>query len=243
MKFIITFFLCLSIQAGYSIGSYKKGDKLYNWSPTKIPLYTKPNAGSKVVSVLSFEEECIVIDDDLKKTPHTVLEINPKEDAENDFKGFSLSGFWVKVKTNDGKTGYVFDAYFSKIKPGFELSTSYFDQEFKLMNAKIKKPDPKKDNAYSKSYFYKNGASIIQNGTDYDISTCYFIPNISLEEGYFFLKSTNHIHPSQDSETYGISTEFDGTELSFSSTIENTSIKKIDTKTRKGIEIWLEASD
>ncbi|MEO8239738.1 MAG: SH3 domain-containing protein [Flavobacterium sp.] len=243
MKFIITLFLCLSIQAGYSIGLYKKGDKLYNCSPSDIHLYTHPNAGSKIVSVLKFEEECTVIDDDLKKTPHTVLEISPKEEAEDDFKGFSLSGFWVKVKTNNGKTGYVFDACFSKIKPGFEFSKDYFDLKFKLIKAKIKKPDPKKDNAYSSSYLYKNGASIIENGSDYDISTCYFIPNISLEEAYFFLKSADRIPASQDSETYGISIQFDGTALSFSSTTENTSIKKIDTKTRKGVEIWFEAAD
>lgn len=242
MKFIITFFLCLSIQA-YSIGLYKKGDTLYNCSPSDIYLYAHSNAGSKIVSVLKFEEECVVIDDDLKKTPYTVLEISPKGDAEDDFKGFSLSGFWVKVKTSDGKIGYIFDAYLSKIKHGFEFSTSYFDQEFKLIKEKIKKPDPKKDNAYSNSYLYKNGASITENGSDYDISTCYFIPNISLEEAYFLLKTSDRSPLSQASGFDDVSIQFDGTELSFSSAIENTSVKKINTKTRKGVEIWFEAAD
>lgn len=243
MKFIIMLFLCLSTQAGYSIGLYKKGDKLYNCNPSDINLYTHSSAGSKIVSVLKFEDYCIVIDDDLKKTPYTVIEIKPKSDSENDFKGFNLSGFWVKVKTNNGKTGYVFDAYLSKTWPGFELSESNFDLEFKLVKSKIKKPDPKKDNAYSKSYFYKNGAFITENGSDYDISTCYFIPNMSLEEGYFLLKTSDRSPLSKDSGFDDISIQFDGTELSFSSTVENTSVKKINTKTRKGVEIWLEAAD
>lgn len=67
MKFIIMLFLCLSTQAGYSIGLYKKGDKLYNCNPSDINLYTHSSAGSKIVSVLKFEDYCIVIDDDLKK--------------------------------------------------------------------------------------------------------------------------------------------------------------------------------
>ncbi|MBF4515576.1 SH3 domain-containing protein [Flavobacterium sp. ANB] len=243
MKFIIAFFFCISVQAIYSIGSYKKGDILYNCSGEEVKLYADSNTKSKIVTVLNAAEDCIVIDDNIKKTAHTVIEIKPKKDAEDDFKGFSLSGFWVKVKTKDGKTGYVFDAYLSKTKPGFELSKSYFDQEFKLMKSKAKKPDPKKDNAYSSSYIYKNGASITENGSDYDSHTTYFIPNLTLEEAYFLLKTSDRIPSSKDSGAYGISIQFDGTELSFSSISESTSIKKVDGKMGKGIEILFEAAD
>ncbi|KUJ60773.1 hypothetical protein AR687_15285 [Flavobacteriaceae bacterium CRH] len=243
MKFIFTLFFCIYVQAIYSIGLYKKGDTVYNCSAAEVKLHADSNSKSKIVTVLNASEECIVIDYNIKKTPYTVIEIKPKKDAEDDFKGFSLSGFWVKVKTNDGKTGYVFDSYLSKIKPGLELSKSYFDQEFKLMKSKIKKPDPKKDNTYSSSYVYKNGASIIENGSDYDAHTTYFIPNISLEEAYFLLKTSDRIPVSQDSGAYGISIQFDGNELSFSSISESVSIKKVDGRTGEGVDILFEAFD
>lgn len=66
---------------------------------------------------------------------------------------------------------------------------------------------------------------------------------MSLEEGYFLLKTSDRSPLSKDSGFDDVSIQFDGTELSFSSTIENASVKKINTKTRKGIEIWLEAAD
>ncbi|MGO4771261.1 hypothetical protein ACEN2I_06330 [Flavobacterium sp. W22_SRS_FK3] len=74
-----------------------------------------------------------------------------------------------------------------------------------MMKSKTNKPDPKNDNASSNSYVYKNGAILIENGSDYDMNTVYFIPNISLEEACFLLKSADRIPVSQDSRVYGIS--------------------------------------
>ncbi|TRX35340.1 SH3 domain-containing protein [Flavobacterium sp. ZT3R18] len=246
MKTLILALFCFSIHPIYSIGLYKKGDKLYNWNRSGLDLYTGSNNKCEIIASLPFETQCTVIDDHLKKSSFEFVEIEPKlkEESEGDnFPGFSISGFWVKIKTKDGQIGYVFDGYLSKIKPGFKLDKSCFDKEFKLIKSKTSKPNPKKDNAYSYFYLYKNGASIQQTGSDYDSHIHYFIPNISLEEAYLLIKTPDYLDLSKASGDEETSIHGNDDELSFSSTLENTTLKKINTKTKKGVVIILEAFD
>ncbi|WP_309609458.1 SH3 domain-containing protein [Flavobacterium sp.] len=249
LKFLII--IILISPKTFAIGTYKKGDVLYNWKNPGINLRIKPNEKSEIITILPFGERLFVVEENLKKNKFSIQEIAPvvKYDSINEgfnFRGFQIKGFWVKVKTNSGETGYVFDGYLSKLKPDFELNETYFDAKFKLTKSSSKKfPKSISDNAYSKTSFYKNGSYIIQNRSDYVGHEHFFIPNISLEEGYLLvLKSRPYVlqlHKSSgDNQT---NYQYDAKELSFTTSLEAISITKITYKSIKGIEIVFEGWD
>lgn len=235
----------------FAIGAYKKGDVLYNWKNAVVNIRQKPNVQSDIMTTIYFEDRCVVVDDSLKKHKFSVQEMAPiiKHDSINEdlnFKGFQIKGFWVQVKINSGEIGYVFDGYLSKLKPDFELTDAYFDAKFKLTKSTSKKfPKSISDNAYSKTRFYKNGSYIIQNGSDYDGHEHFFIPNISLEEGYLLILKSRpdvlqlHKSSGDDQTNY----KYNNKELSFTTSLEAISITKITYKRIKGIEIVMEGWD
>lgn len=249
MKTIITLFF-LTTQL-FASGEYKKGDVLYVWKNATINLRVAPNSNCEVITYLSFANKLIVIDTDLKKFPFSVQEIAPiKQDEQSNesynFKGFKIKGFWVKVKTESGEIGYVFDGYLSKIKPDFELTEASFNKNFKELKSKKRKfNDALSDSRYENKYFYKNGSYIIELGSNYDSHSHYFTPNISLEEGYWLLLKTRpdilELHKSSGDTITSFS--YNGKQLSFTTSLEAISITKITYKGIKGIEILFEAWD
>lgn len=250
LKFLV-FVILISIKS-FAIGQYKKGDILYNWKNSVVNIRQKPNIQSDIITFIHFGDQCVVVDENLKINKFSVQEIAPvvKQDAANEaqnFRGFTIKGFWVQVKIISGEIGYVFDGYLSKLKPNFELTDTYFDSNFKLTKSTSKKfPESVfSDNAYSKTHFYKNGSYIIQNGSNYDAHEHFFIPNISLEEGYLLVLKIRtdvlELHKSAgDNETTYI---YNIAELSFVTSLEAITITKIKYKGLKGVEILFEAWD
>ncbi len=235
----------------FAIGEYKKGDILYVWKNATINLRFAPNSNCAVITYVSFANKLIVIDDNLKKNPFSVQEIAPiKQDEQSNesynFRGFKIKGFWVKVKTESGEIGYVFDGYLSKLKPDFELSDAFFNKNFQELKSKKRKfNDALSDGRYENKYFYKNGSYIIELGSNYDGHSHYFIPNLTIEEGYFLVLKTRpdvlELHKSSgDTET---NYSYDGKQLSFITSLEAISITKITYKGLKGVEILFEAWD
>ncbi len=235
----------------FASGEYKKNDILYVWKNATINLRAAPNSNCEVITYLSFANKLIVIDNDIKKFPFSIQEIAPviKYDSLNEnlnFRGFKIKGFWVKVKTESGEIGYFFDGYLSKMKPDFELTEIYFNQNFKELKSKKRKfNDAISDSRYENKYFYKNGSYIIELGSNYDGHSHYFIPNITLEEAYFLVLKTRPDvlelqKSSGDTET---NYSYDGKQLSFSTSLESISITKITYKGLKGVEILFEAWD
>ena len=253
MKNILKFsiFITLISLKSFAIGDYKKGDVLYNWKNTVVNIRQNPDIKSEIITTIYFGDRCIVVDESPKTYKFSVQEIAPviKYDSLNEaqnFRGFTINGFWVKVKTKSGEIGYIFDGYLSKINPNFELTETYFDLNFGRIKSSDKKyPKSISDNAYSRKRLYKNGSYVIENGSDYNGHSHFFIPNCTLEEGYFLvLKSRSdllELHKSSgDDATNYI---YSGNQLSFTTSLEAISITKITHKGLKGIEILIEAWD
>ena len=249
VKFLI-FIILISLKS-FAFGDYKKGDVLYNWKNTIVNIRQNPDIKSEIITTIYCGDRCIVVDDSLKTYKFSVQEIAPviKYDSLNEaqnFRGFTIKGYWVKVKNKSGEIGYIFDGYLSKINPNFELTETYFDLNFiRIKSSNKKYPKSISDNAYSRKRLYKNGSYIIENGSDYDGHSHFFMPNCTLEEGYFLvLKSRSdllELHKSSGDDATNYNST--GNELSFTTSLEAITIKKIIFKGRKGIEIVFEGWD
>jgi hypothetical protein len=193
MKLKLLFLLTFCCLKSFSVDNYKKGDILYVLLKEGLTLYDKPDLKSKVKKELSYKDEVVVLDDKQKKVPFTIHEIEPilSEDPNIDaFPGFTISGFWVKIITHDDKiSGYVYDAYLTTMKNGFDLTREYFNKAYILDRSVVVPPKKADDYLFANSYYYMNGAYILENGSDYDGHARYFIPNISLQEAYMLIKS------------------------------------------------------
>lgn len=187
---ILLTFYCFN---SFAVDNYKKGDILYTLLKDGITLYEKPDLKSKVKKELAYKDEVMVIEDKLKRVAFMIQEIDPipSDDPSIDaFPGFIISGFWVKIITHDDKiSGYVYDAYLSRMKNGFELTREYFNKAYLLDRSVVVPPKKADDYLFSNSYYYMNGAYILENGSDFDGHARYFIPNISLQEAYMLIKS------------------------------------------------------
>lgn len=193
MKTKLFFLILVTSFNSFAIDNYKKGDILYALLKEGVKLYEKPDLKSKLKKDLAYKDEVRVIDDKVKKTAYIIEEIPAIASLDsniNAFPGFSISGFWVKVITQDDKiVGYVFDAYLTTMKNGFELTRDYFNKTYVLDRSVVKSPKKSDNYLFANSYYYMNGAYILENGSDYTGHARYFIPNISLQEAYMLIKS------------------------------------------------------
>ena len=90
----------------YSIGAYKAGDKLIVHAYSGLVLRETASPAGKKITTLSYGTQITVLADALRKTPFSVEVV----------KGYSIKGFWVKVRTARGQEGFVFDGYLSRYK-------------------------------------------------------------------------------------------------------------------------------
>ncbi len=242
MKINLLFLLCFLCAKTFAIDGFKKGDKLYVLLKDGTSLFEKPDLKSKIKKELFYLDAVFVSEDKLKKTPFLKEEIpafisdNPKNE---NFIGFSITGFWLKVISEDGIAGYVFDGYMTSLKSGFELTRDYFNKEFVLTKSVIVAPKKSDDYLFSNSYFYQNGAFIIEDGNDYHGSVRYFIPNITLQEGYMLIKSPDLFELQKINGKNVTVISGDKYNLSFSTKMEK---RSLETKVGKinGVEIVFE---
>ena len=224
---------------------------LYIWKNATINLRIAPKGTTEIVNYLTIGTKVIVVDNEIKKYPFTVQEIKPRKNLNDtndilNFKGYNIKGFWVKVQVSSGEIGYIFDGYLSKLKPDFELTEVYFDsnlKKIKTFNKKFLKDNS--DNKYYRQRIYKNGSYIIEKGSNYDGHGHYFMPSIMLEEGYLLAVKTrpNMLEMHKTSGDATTIYKYDGNQLSFSTSLEAITIKKITYKGTKGIELIFEAWD
>lgn len=233
-------FYCLKTLA---IDNYKKGDILFVLIKDGVTLYEKPDLKSKIKKDLAYKDEVMVLDDKLKKVSFSIEEIpaiSSEDPNINAFPGFTISGFWVKVITHDAKiSGYVYDAYLSKMKNGFDLTREYFNKAYILDRSVVVPPKKADDYLFANSYYYMNGAYILENGSDYDGHARYFIPNISLQEAYMLIKSPGLFELENNNGKNSTKIEGNKYSLVFSSKLEK---RSLDVKVGKinGVEVVFE---
>ena len=186
------FALLLLPSFAFSIGSYAAGDKLTVHAASGLILReTAAPAGAKILTV-DYGSLVTVQAEGLKKTPHSVTV----------FTGFTIKGFWVKVKTANGKTGFVFDGYLSKYKtPGSlpnddnsdagTIQERYIEMHTTRKGSKINLPNSANRDAYDHyKMAYANGAEVEadmgEGGSAYTIR---FNPGMTIEEAYLIGKA------------------------------------------------------
>jgi Bacterial SH3 domain len=174
----------------FSIGSYAAGDKLTVHAASGLILReTAAPAGTKIMTV-EYGSLVTIQAEGLKKTAHSVTV----------FPGFTIKGFWVKVKTANGKTGFLFDGYLSKYKtPGSlpndddsdvgTIQERYLKMHSPAKGAKVNLP--KGETRYDHyKVTYTNGAEVEadmgEGGSSYTIR---FNPGMTMEEAYLIGKA------------------------------------------------------
>ena len=99
--------LCIFLPLiAYSIGPYKAGDRLNIHAASGLVLRETASPNGKKIATLSYGTQITVLADAMRKTPFSVEVV----------KGFSIKGYWVKVRTTSGQIGFVFDGYLSRYK-------------------------------------------------------------------------------------------------------------------------------
>jgi hypothetical protein len=243
MKTKLLILLCLVGAQSFAVESYLKGDKLYVILKQGISLYEKPDVTSKIKKDLIFKSALFVSEDKLKKVPFTIEEIQAaisKDQNFEAFQGFSLTGFWVKVITDDKISGYVFDGYLSFLKRDFELTRTYFNKEFLVVKSVVTPVVQSNNYSYNNSFFYTNGAYIVEKGNDYSGHIRYFIPNITLQEAYLLIQRPDLFSAESTKNKNPTVINGDKYSLSFTSKKEKTSLEVKGGKI-KGVEITFES--
>lgn len=192
---LFLFALLLLPSFAFSIGTYAAGDKLTVHAASGLILReTAAPTGTKVMTV-DYGSLLTVQAEGLKKTPHSVTI----------FPGFTIKGFWVKVKTANGKTGFVFDGYLSKYKTPSSLPNGddpnaddadagtiqerYLQMHSPRKGAKVNLP--KGETRYDRyKVTYTNGAEVEadmgEGGSSYTIK---FNKEMTIEEAYLIGKA------------------------------------------------------
>jgi len=129
MKFII---YCIFFQLGtINIGAQKNNIKYFNiekievddtayiWSNFDVVLYNKPNKKSNKVGQLKFGDQVVI--EDVKLKEYNIKLIDTLWYYKDNLKIKNAPvinyGSWIKVKSLNGKKGYIIDQVVSKIKP------------------------------------------------------------------------------------------------------------------------------
>ncbi|MEI6411228.1 MAG: SH3 domain-containing protein [Bacteroidota bacterium] len=173
----------------YGIGTYNVGDKLNVLAPKGLILRETAAATGKKILTIDPGAVVTVLKDDFKKTPYSVLE----------FTGFTIKGYWVKVRTGAGKEGFVFDGYLSSYQipgnvpngddPNDPDGTASLQERYLLLHTKKKgkRIDLSKEGNRYEHYrqLFANGAEVeINTGEGGSQYTIKFNKGVTIEEAY-----------------------------------------------------------
>ena len=193
----IALLFCQSFAFG--IGIYNPGDELFVQAGSGLLMRKTPDPKGERVQTLNHGDAVKVLKADFKKKPHSVEE----------FKGFIIKGFWVKVSTANGKEGYVFDGYLSKNRAPITIiddsNSGNSVAELYLMSNSGKKGErvnlPKSETRYERyKQLFKNGSEAEmdfgEGGSSQKIT---FQKGITMEEAYLigkvlWLKAVSYTH-------------------------------------------------
>ena len=225
--FSILFFFIFAVQT-FAIGTYQIGDKLYILAKSGLTLRAKPDPNGEKVAIVGYATAVTVSTQDLRdRKSHSV-----------DDSGYKLNGFWVKVKA-DGKEGYIFDGYLSKLKApsktpfeNLKDGEDFIETYYATNSAKAGQPIPFIGNEpdYPKyQQKYQDGALIEMERHEVGVVRHMRLPKgTSLEEGYLIGKN---LWFSEAKNLKATMINSDGTEWDVKNDEEENSflgIKKID---------------
>ncbi len=150
--------------AGLCISNYQAGDQLYVLAPNGLVLRETANPQGKKLLTLAVGDRVTVLPESLRKVPHSVVE----------FKSYNIRGFWVKVRTTNGKEGFVFDGYLSRFQAPGHLQlkagqdTLYGPVQFMAVHSEFKGP---RVNLAKEATRYERYKEVFKNGAEVEINT------------------------------------------------------------------------
>lgn len=189
MRFLLLLILYPALVS--AIANYKAGDKLFVLSTSGLALREKPDPAGAKMQTLKNGAPVVVEKEDLKKFAYTV----------NEFKGYDLEGYWVKIKTWDNKIGYVFDAYLSKyqapakvilkdhIDPKYTVAEQYMMVHSKPKGKRVKLAKTKSGLEHYTQAFVNGAVVEVDKGKDNTTFKIKFDRSTTTEEAYLIGKA------------------------------------------------------
>ena len=205
-RFLVTcLFLCQHLSSVYAIREYLAGDTLYVWAASGLSLRREANLNAEKLLSIPYGTPVVVRNDKFTNVADDVrIEAAPGYIMNDSVSAaVYLTGRFAKV-TYQGKTGYLFDGYLSKLPPmqyqtqkhrdgtiekNFEDFSTYAKRTFGIL-------EEFRDSA-SYSRIYKNGMTEI----------CYYpgeeendvwvtLPNLGWEEVFLIFNHWNYYEES-----------------------------------------------
>ena len=190
IKTFISFIIfLLSIVCGYSNSPhFETGDTLYVWSVDGLLMREAPAFDSKAIKKLPYGEQIIIIEKIDREYEFMIADSVVRN--KTTLPRVVLTGKFVKIQYS-GLHGYVFDSFLSKLEPMKEDETvsEYFHRTLKL--AHVIDRSRRNEEYEFERYVYKNGVIVQrERGRENWWSRLYFIPDISITEGYLLVNKT-----------------------------------------------------
>ena len=178
----------------FSIGPYKVGDQLTVHAGSGLILRASASPTGTKVATLNYGTVVTVLADKQPKMPHRVVF----------FKGYTVKGYWVKVRAERNQEGYVFDGFLSAYQtpsmlpngddPNDPEGTMSLQERYILLHSTKKGAaiDLEKFETTYQHYkqLYATGDAVEvftgEGGSEYVIR---FHKGVTLEEGYLIGKS------------------------------------------------------
>jgi hypothetical protein len=178
------FLIILLLQAFnvFATVPFKRGDVLNVWATQGLPLYNKPETGSKKLITIAYASAVTIIDANIPAKPMTVLLKNNDSD-----KPFVLKAGWVKVEFNNLE-GYVFGGYlshlpcFKKNAVGFEAEATYLKRIYGQPKVVEKKSTVRKQPLIVTTTTYKSGITETVSNYDSCFDVQLYLTNVTYQE-------------------------------------------------------------
>ncbi|GAB3911993.1 SH3 domain-containing protein [Mucilaginibacter boryungensis] len=176
-----TFFLCAVLNT--AVAQFKPGDKPNVWRLEGVKLYAKPTLAAKVIRMIPYGKQIIIVEEIKALTLPTKVTMVAKGNIIH--KPVPIRGFWSKI-TVDGKQGYVFDGYLSSLPcprvdaTGCEETETYLRRNFGTPKVVAVKRGNKK------TYTYPNGNILITSYYDGCSDETITLKNITYREALLF---------------------------------------------------------
>lgn len=109
-KQILFLACCLASLHVSAIDYYQPGDTLWVWAQNGLNIREQPDAQAKILGKIPFGGQVITTEQQDVALPYSIEVIKKQEGGQS----LELKGYWAKIKYKN-LTGYVFDAYLSKL--------------------------------------------------------------------------------------------------------------------------------
>jgi hypothetical protein len=208
---IVLIFLLQTVILVAQESRFKEGENIHVWASSGLNMRSKPDAKAEKLATIPYGAKVVVQPNIGVKIPFEVEE----------FKGFVVKGYWLLVKY-DNTEGFVFDGFLSRLPAPISSIVigdidEYLDQkiekvgsryELKIWDSTIEKDrklkaNEKVDDDKISSFKQKYKQGIVYESTGGEVSGGYTIelPNITLYEGYFLIKTFSYF-PDSDAINY-----------------------------------------